>query len=364
MRVVYLNCLRAPTGLSPEAVLAVWPTLAEVPAALSRATLQVDVVVASEAAAMLRRDGVTYSFVPGGAADLAEAVARRGPDVVHQQSFQFGLHTRAVHRRLPRVPVLVQDHGGIVPKGWRRAVAAWGARHIAGAAFTAREQAEPYRRSHILGRATPVFEALESSTRFTPGDQAAARGETGLYGDPCLLWVGRLDRNKDPLTVLAAFARARPDLPDAHLWMCYTATPLLQEVRRWLASDRESTRRVHLVGAVPHARIEAFCRAADFLVLGSHTEGSGYAVLEALACGTPPLVTDIPSFRRITGNGQVGALSTPGDIGGMARAMLALGRADRAELRRAARARFEQGLSFAVVASELRVAYEALVADS
>ena len=49
-------------------------------------------------------------------------------------------------------------------------------------------------------------------------------------------------------------------------------------------------------------------RAADLFVLGSHREGSGYSLIEALACGLPPIVTDIPSFRSLTGAGVVGAL--------------------------------------------------------
>ena len=49
-------------------------------------------------------------------------------------------------------------------------------------------------------------------------------------------------------------------------------------------------------------------RAADLFVLGSHREGSGYSLIEALACGLPPVVTDIPSFRSLTGGGAVGKL--------------------------------------------------------
>ena len=361
MRVVYLNCLRAPTDRTAEAALTLWPTLEQIPAALSQAGLHVEVVQAARRAAVLRRGGVTFRFTPGGPRGVAEAVSACRPDVVHQQSFYFGLHAWVAHRRLPRTPLLVQDHGGRPPRGWRRIAAVWAARTVEGAAFTAREQAQPYVRSGMLRRETPVFEVLESSTNFTPGDQRAARVASGLYGDPCFLWVGWLDPNKDPLTVLAAFSSARRDLPDPQLWMCYTAAPLLPDVQRRLESDPELAGRVHLVGALPHYQIEVLCRAADFFVLGSHAEGSGYAVLEALACGTPPLVTDIPSFRRITARGQVGALSTPGDVEGMAHAMVAWSRAERAELRRAARTRFERALSFSVVASELRTAYEALV---
>ena len=42
------------------------------------------------------------------------------------------------------------------------------------------------------------------------------------------------------------------------------------------------------------ARVEELMRAADIFTLGSHREGSGYALTEALACGLPPVVTDIP----------------------------------------------------------------------
>lgn len=362
LRVVYLNCHRAPPGEDVEQVLAVWPTLAHVPAALARAGVHVEVVQSAPSAAWLQRDGVTYRFAPGGPLRLAEAVAACRPDVVHHQSFRFAVHARALHRRLPRVPLLLQDHGGVPPTGWRRLVAAWGTRHVAAVAFTAREQASAYVRSAVLKPDIPVFEVMESSSLFTPQDQALARASTGLAGDPCLLWIGRLDANKDPLTVLAAFRRARRDLPNPHLWMCYTDAPFLPAVREWLASELELVHRVHLLGAVPHPRVEQYCSAADFVVSGSHAEGSGYAVLEALACGTTPLVTDIPSFRRITGGGKVGALVPPGDAQQMARAMVEWSSRDRASLRQQARLHFDRALSFRVVAAELRAAYEAILA--
>ena len=40
-----------------------------------------------------------------------------------------------------------------------------------------------------------------------------------MSGTPSILWVGRLDRNKDPLTVLAALEQALPALPTARVSM-------------------------------------------------------------------------------------------------------------------------------------------------
>ena len=55
-----------------------------------------------------------------------------------------------------------------------------------------------------------------------------------------------------------------------------------------------------------------FYSAADLFVVGSHHEGSGYALMEACACGAVPVVTGIPTFRLLTGSGSIGALWTPG----------------------------------------------------
>jgi glycosyltransferase involved in cell wall biosynthesis len=124
--------------------------------------------------------------------------------------------------------------------------------------------------------------------------------------------------------------------------------------------DERLSGRVHLLGAWAHARIEQLLRAADFLVSGSHIEGSGYAVIEALACGTSPLVTDIPSFRKLTRNGEVGGLVPVGDAAAMAERVVEWSARPRDPLRRAARQHFERELSFAVLGTRLRDAYMAL----
>ena len=51
--------------------------------------------------------------------------------------------------------------------------------------------------------------------------------------------------------------------------------------------------------------------AADVFISGSHYEGSGYALIEAMSAGLVPIVTDIPSFRSIAGD--CGERWQPGD---------------------------------------------------
>ncbi len=104
-------------------------------------------------------------------------------------------------------------------------------------------------------------------------------------------------------------------------------------------------------------------RAADIFVLGSHREGSGYSVIEALACGLPPVVTDIPSFRSLTGAGSVGMLWPCDDPRRPVRSACSRLRvASGPEMRAAVRAHFERELSFNALGVKLMAMYEDVLA--
>jgi glycosyltransferase involved in cell wall biosynthesis len=106
--------------------------------------------------------------------------------------------------------------------------------------------------------------------------------------------------------------------------------------------------------------MEARYRAADFFVQTSHREGSGYSLLEAMACAAVPLVTDIPAARRIVGD--TGSLTPVGDVDALAAAIVTWAERAREPMRRAVRARFDDVLSFDAVGRELRDAYESVAA--
>ncbi len=345
-----------------KSLLCAWPTLSAVAKASAGAGVHVTVVQAAHRKEIVERDGVTYYFVDDTSrrpARVFDRVASLAPDVVHVQGLDAPRATRPLSRAVPYVPILVQDHGSVVPTGWR--ANAWRLAHspIAGVAFTSREQAAPWKRAKVLRKDLPVFEVLESSSDFTIGDRDEARQATGMSGDPCLFWTGRLDANKDPLTMLAAFELAAATLPDARLYCCFGDAPMLAEVERRIASSAVLSRRVALLGRLPHDELELRYRGADFFVQTSHREGSGYSLLEAMACGTTPIVTDIPAARAIVG--EAGSLTKVGDAGAMADAIVALTARRQGELRSATRARFDAALTFDAIGGQLRAAYEALV---
>lgn len=369
MRVVQVNCARDSRRRTGADLLGAWPTLVSIASAVQNAGAEVTVVQSTDSDGACERDGVQFRFVAepwfGGkpAAGYAPLRIMRTlralrPDVVHVNGLGFPFHTRALSSL--GAPVLVQDHSDN-PRGRLMGLKRWGLKNVAAAAFTSREQASPFFLNRLLRPGTPVFAIPEASTHFQAGDVAQARRATGMYGNPIVLWIGHLNENKDPLTILQAFSQALGSLTNAHLWLCYREAPLLDRVHARLSADPELASRVHLAGAVPYERIEDYCRAADFFILGSHRESCGFALLEALACGAAPIVSDIPAFRAITANGAIGALCNPGDPHAFARALVALAAGSGETLRAKAIDHFNSELSFPVVGKKLLAAYASLV---
>jgi len=343
-------------------LLGAWPTLSAVAAGAANADVDVTVVQTAHADETLSRNGVAFRFVDDShprRMRLADQIALLAPDVVHVHGFHHARAVRTLTRAVPHTPVLVQDHGGVEPHGWRRAAWRWAFGSVNGAAFTTREQAAPWIECGVLRPDVPVFDVLEGSSSFVPGDRAHARRVTGLFGDPCLLWTSRLDTNKDPLMMLEAVEQAIPRLPNLRLWCCHGDAPMLDAVRDRIANCEPLRERVTLLGTWPHEEMEQFYRAADLYVQTSHREGSGFSLLEAMSCGATPIATDIPAARSIVGD--AGSLTPVGDAGAMSDAIVAWAGRDRPELRSATRARFESSLTFDAIGRQLRVAYESLV---
>jgi glycosyltransferase involved in cell wall biosynthesis len=299
--------------------------------------------------AIVTRNGVEYHFGRMrdiGAADL------RSIEVAHVNGLNFPVQTHRLRRWLPpRAPIVVQDHatGSPPARAASRAVRRWGFRPVDAFLFTSAALADPWRAAKIFRRHHHIYEVLEASTTLRPMARAAAREASGVTGSPALLWVGRLDANKDPLTVLAGFERIIVPHPDASLTMVFGSDELLPEIRARLSGSPSLARRVRLVGYVAHDALPAYYSAADVFVLGSHHEGSGYALIEACACGAIPVVTGIPAFRVITGNGTRGALWPPGDAVGLAHALLELGGRDLVALRADLAVHFAKELSWTAV---------------
>ena len=363
LHVIQISFFRDPQERLPSQLLQAWPTLVDVAEAACARGTRVTVVQASSHSERLERGGVSYHFLPFGEAEqgaaghegLGELLANLAPDVFHVHGLGFARDVLSLASLAPGVPIILQDHADKPPRFWRRGLWRREMAVAAGVAFCARTQARPFADAGLLSAHTPLYEIPESTSRFAPGDPCEARGLIGLAGKPAVLWVGHLNDNKDPLTVLDGVSAAAQELPELQLWCCFGTAPLLCDVQRRIGQDSRLRSRVRLMGRVPHETIERLMQAADLFVLGSHHEGSGYSVIEALACGLPPIVTDIPSFRSLTGGGAVGALWPCGDSRALCEALTSA-RFD-AETRAAVRAHFDRELSLHSLGRKLAAMY-------
>lgn len=372
MRLTYVSYGYDDRAEAPEALLRRYPVLtgwAQAVAAAGAPDVAVTVVQRFWRDIVLRDGPVTYHFVADGppraradrqwAGRLVGAVLALQPAVVHLNGC-LSLPARHLRLCLPReTPLLVQDHGGVYPDApiftrWKsRAFHAFGLRAADGFLFSARELATPWQRAGIIGAKQDIYELMESSSTLVEAPALRADKHV-LPGHPALLWVARLDANKDPLTILEGFERASVRLPQAALTMVFGANQLLAEVERKIAGSAALRGRVHLLGKLEQGELAALYRAADLFVLGSHHEGSGFALIEALSFGVVPVVSDIPPFRVLTDGGRIGALFPVGDAGALARALERLGSLESSDdwkARRASvRAHFERELSWPALA--------------
>jgi glycosyltransferase involved in cell wall biosynthesis len=367
--IVQISFFLDPQKRDPESLLRDWKTLRNVAHAASDADTRVTVIQASHAKALISDRGIDFYFQPFGPAaprqhrlELFRLAGSLEADMFHVHGLGFPRETEQLATACPKPPILAQDHADRPPVFLRRMQFRRGYASLRGVTFTGLAKAQPYVEQKLFPPGIRMFDIPESSSHFSPGDQDEARRNSGLSGSPCVVWVGHLNANKDPLSVIDGVERAMQWLPDLHLWLVFRTSPLLNKVQERIRRSPALAGHIHLLGPVAHERLELLLRAADLFVVGSHSEGSGYALLEALSCGVPPVVTDIPSFRTLTADGKIGRLWPCGEPQQLANALRSIWSEPQQPLRDAVRSLFIRQLSFPALGAALRSAYREILA--
>ena len=151
---------------------------------------------------------------------------------------------------------------------------------------------------------------------FLPGDRMAARMALGLEG-PTLLSVGHLIPRKGHDRIIQAMV----ELPGQLLIAGEGPERgnLAALIGRLGLGDR-----VRLLGSVPHAELPRLYAAADALVLASSREGWANVLLEAMACGTPVLASNIPGNPEVVRAPAAGRIMTANSPDGIVTGVRAL----------------------------------------
>jgi glycosyltransferase involved in cell wall biosynthesis len=244
----------------------------------------------------------------GPEADLEVAV--RSAEVVHMHGLWQG-HTRRGARaaRAARVPYVMAAHGMAEP---------WALRHkrLKKSLYLALVESRNLRRAaclHALSR--PEIGHLRELAPWSPvcfvpnGVDLAAfddlpprsdleRERPEIEGKFVLLFFGRVHVKKGLDLLAEALGWLAPEFPDLHILMAGKDdgawSPFAERV-----DQLGLTRRVTYVGHVGGERARQVWAAADAFILPSYSEGFSMAILEALACSLPCLITTACHFPEL-----------------------------------------------------------------
>jgi glycosyltransferase involved in cell wall biosynthesis len=163
--------------------------------------------------------------------------------------------------------------------------------------------------------------------RFTPvepepGADRAVLAAAGVPADrPLIAFVGTLEPRKGVAPLIAAFDRIAEIDGDVVLVLGGQTGWGLAEVERALAAARHPDRIIR-TGYLSDAAVPALLRQATVVACPALAEGFGLPALEAMACGAP-LVTTAGTAMAEMAQGAAW-LATPGDVGTLADALLAV----------------------------------------
>jgi len=126
-------------------------------------------------------------------------------------------------------------------------------------------------------------------------------------------------RSHEPLyrvgDIITAFEGARSFVSDDVYLVVLNDGPLTDEIRAG-AGDHTL-----FLGRVSESELAAWLRRSDLYVSASETDGSSVTLLQAMACGTPVLVSDIPGNREWVHAGLTGGIFPLGDVGALTQAL-------------------------------------------
>ncbi|KJH70656.1 glycosyltransferase family 4 protein [Aliterella atlantica] len=115
------------------------------------------------------------------------------------------------------------------------------------------------------------------------------------------LYIGRQDPYKNLQRTIAAFATI-PNCRDYQLWLAGSFDSRYTPTLKALIDNLGITEQVKFLDYVPYSQLPVIINGAIALVFPSLWEGFGFPVLEAMACGTPVITSNISSLPEVAGN--------------------------------------------------------------
>ncbi|MFC7135323.1 MULTISPECIES: glycosyltransferase family 4 protein [Salinibaculum] len=217
-------------------------------------------------------------------------------DIIHAHSHLFfSTNVAAALSYVDDTPLVITNHGvrsQVAPEWIQRVYLPTVARFTLNAADRVLCYTDTDRqRIRELGvdSATAVISNGVNCSRFRPMAVNANSSQ--------LLYVGRLTEGKGVDVLIKAFSQIASVIPEATLLLVGGGTK--ETELKALAAEEGVAQQVSFTGVVPNEQLPKLYNESAVFVLPSFNEGFPRTVIEAMACGTPIVVTDLEQLRSV-----------------------------------------------------------------
>ncbi len=316
-----------------------------------------------------KHNGIQYYFLrrkksKTGFLSVNKFIKKLQPDIVVIHGLHYPLQTLLLHFSLnKKTKLVIQNHAEKTFSGIKKIFQRLLSRYTDAYFFASKDAGLQWVTNGNITDAKKIHEVMEVSSSFYPIKKEKAIAKTNITGVPAFLWVGRLNENKDPLTVIKAFTKFIQKYPFAKLYMIFSSEELLNEIHA-LGADATSSGNIQLIGKLPHEDLLYWYNSFDFFVAASYYEGSGTAVCEAMSCGCIPILSNISSFKMMTQNGSLGLLYETGNETELLNCFLKTLHNDVPTEKQKVLERFKNKLSFEAIARDMNNVFKQLAIES
>ncbi len=156
--------------------------------------------------------------------------------------------------------------------------------------------------------------------KFSPAATSEIREKLGWQNQFVILSNRSWESLYGVDTVLKAFINASKHVPEFRLLLLGTGS--MREQIAQLIDTSGVRDRVHIAGQISNDQLAEYYHASDLYISASYSDGSSVSLMEALACGLPALVSDIPGNREWVTETVEGWRFTAGDVDELTRKIL------------------------------------------
>jgi glycosyltransferase involved in cell wall biosynthesis len=305
---------------------------------------------------------------------LARWIRESKPDVIHTWMYHANLVGALAARLVGDVPVVwAIHHNSIDPRVDNRrtllvnrlcALLSW--KFPARIVFCSQASLSLHKE---LGYARHKLQVIPNGfdmeqVKPDPSARATLRGELGIPADALVIGMAaRFHPHKDHRNFIQAAAKINKQIPGIHFVLCgLNITPENSQLAEWIDSaglDGNS----HLLG--PREDMPRLFAGMDIATTSSRSEAFPVVVGEAMACGTPCVVTDVGDSAMIVD--RTGIVVPPEDPNALAegwRKLIDAGPEVRGRLGMAARQRVQENFALPAIVDRYQAIYTDLAAGT